>query len=45
MFEVTSAWKAAQVIDMVVPQLKAQGFGFVTIEQMRSRKEDHREAK
>lgn len=30
--------KAAQVIDTIVPKLKSQGFGFVTIEQMRNMK-------
>ena len=28
--------KVAQILDIVIPQLKAKGFGFVTIEQMQS---------
>ena len=30
--------KVAQILDSIVPRLKAQGFEFVTIEQMRERK-------
>jgi peptidoglycan/xylan/chitin deacetylase (PgdA/CDA1 family) len=30
--------KVAQILDIIIPKLKTQGYGFVTIEQMRERK-------